>query len=448
LQQRLVSPAPVSNGRLHHLRLQLELAGIRSWVNTWLAEQLANARQRVQGLLQTTDIPNWLWTIPHLKIITAILSLRDRFRQLGLRLVRQRIGTTPWDIQQEPANLQFIAMLRQRGIDPQPWLEPPADEWIESNNGKRYRVGIERDRFEILRMGEPFNTCLATNGANFFAAVANAVDINKHVIYVRDPQGQIVGRCLLALTEWGQLLTFHVYSNVPEFDLTAWVSRFVIQLASRMNTYCVRDAKVPCLVAHQWYDDGAIEMNSKLAFLAHNSPFRIQLANIPLDEVVQAIEVGCQPLPLNDVVLHAVMTLPELDHRPELITPLLPLINPMTRWPEVVRWRIATLVLRAKPADTTMAALSATDLGQLVKQLRFHGICRCCTKPLLELLLETNPSLLIRAIRQSRDSTVRCDEDEHQRSRRELLSQAYARLARPKLAERLRDRSDHKQTTV
>lgn len=441
LQQRLINPAPVSVGRLHHLRILIELAGIRSWIDRWLTQRLNTAQEELRTLLETQDIPDWLWTVPNLKIVSAILSLRDRFRQLGLRVVHKRFGPAPWNFHEEPANQQFITRLRQRGIDPQVWLEPPPDEWIENKNGERFRVGIERDRFEILRMGEPFNTCLATDGANFFSAVANAVDINKHVIYIRDRKSMIVGRCLLALTEWGQLLTYNVYTNVPDLDLPSWVNRFVISLASRMQTHCVLSGVVPSLVAPDWYNDGAIEMGNDFPFLVAGSAFRCQLASIPVDDFMCGIESACHPLPLNDVVLHAVIQLPELDQRPELLQPLLPAILPLKRWPETIRWRVARLANAGGRADLTLAMIDAQAINHLVRQIQRHGICECCTKPILETLLETNPSFLIRAVRQSRDSSVRSDEDEYHHFRRELLSKAHARLARPKLAERLRQNS-------
>ena len=82
--------------------------------------------------------------------------------------------------------------------------------WTGSN-GRNVVLAFEHDPLEIFQMGWHFSTCLSPGVFNFFSVFSNAADINKQVVYARDEQGRVVGRCLLALTEDGNLLTFEPY---------------------------------------------------------------------------------------------------------------------------------------------------------------------------------------------------------------------------------------------
>ena len=62
-------------------------------------------------------------------------------------------------------------------------------------------VSLEDDPIHVMHMGTPFQTCLSPDDFNFFSAISNAADINKRVIFARDSKKQVVGRCLLALSD-------------------------------------------------------------------------------------------------------------------------------------------------------------------------------------------------------------------------------------------------------
>ena len=77
--------------------------------------------------------------------------------------------------------------------------------------GGRVRLGVERDPLEVLRIGSYAGSCLGLGGGHVYSAAAVALDLNKRVVYARNDAGTVVGRQLLALSEQGRLVCFHVY---------------------------------------------------------------------------------------------------------------------------------------------------------------------------------------------------------------------------------------------
>ena len=60
-------------------------------------------------------------------------------------------------------------------------------------------------------MGSYANSCLAPEGINAFSAIANTLDINKRVVYLRDGAGRVLARQLLAISETPELVCFDIY---------------------------------------------------------------------------------------------------------------------------------------------------------------------------------------------------------------------------------------------
>lgn len=63
-------------------------------------------------------------------------------------------------------------------------------------------------------MGNLFGTCLGAEDIYAFSAIANAVELNKRVLYVKDSNGNIIGRELIGLTAAGKLIGFRTYGAV------------------------------------------------------------------------------------------------------------------------------------------------------------------------------------------------------------------------------------------
>jgi hypothetical protein len=440
LAARLTTAPQVSPTRLEHLRTKLELAADRLLIACWLHQTDDRLQSLLARLLQVPDIPGWLLERRYSSLLAAALGLNEPFRGLALRLFRLRCGPPPWTLDDEPANRQFLAGLRARGVNPDPWLDPPADHWVHGKNGRPVRLCFEKDPLEMLRMGEDFGTCLSPGSFNFFSAVANVVDVNKHVIYARDGHGRVVGRCLVALTDGGRLLTFNPYCHEPELGLDELVGRLAERLAEEMGTQVARGGTVPPLVAPEWYDDGPRDLCHRFGFLDDHSSFRQSLATLPRAELLPALQSACAPLPLNEVTLPLFLELIELERRPDLILPLLPTLQAIPNLPPATWWRVAELAHRGGDEAFAAGVLNRHAVPVLVKTIRRHGIYATGWS-FLKVLAQIDPSTALRVLRGTRPRGVRDDEDETDANRRELLAAAHEQLGRSELARRLREPS-------
>jgi len=119
-------------------------------------------------------------------------------------------------------------------------------------------LSVETDPFEILFMGEyGFASCLSLRGSNAWSAVSNAIDIDKAIVWAREPGGNVVGRRLLALTPDG-ILVFRTYTNRHGLALDRVFDEFVEQLARHCGTRITRAGRAGPLLSDRWYDDGSI----------------------------------------------------------------------------------------------------------------------------------------------------------------------------------------------
>ncbi|MBI3858338.1 MAG: hypothetical protein HY293_21860, partial [Planctomycetes bacterium] len=91
---------------------------------------------------------------------------------------------------------------------------------------------VETDPFEILFMGEyGFASCLSLRGSNAWSAVSNAIDIDKAIVWAKEPGGNVVGRRLLALTPDG-ILVYRTYTNRHGLALDRVFDEFVEEYAA------------------------------------------------------------------------------------------------------------------------------------------------------------------------------------------------------------------------
>lgn len=100
-------------------------------------------------------------------------------------------------------------------IDVEAWLAPRRR--TVDLSGRPHTIAVEHDPLQVLRMGIPFSTCLSIEGgSNAAATVINAFDVNKQILYLRNADGVVVGRQLIAISEGFQLLTYRVYLSDRE----------------------------------------------------------------------------------------------------------------------------------------------------------------------------------------------------------------------------------------
>ncbi|RPH49021.1 MAG: hypothetical protein EHM91_03580 [Planctomycetota bacterium] len=150
----------------------------------------------------------------------------------------------------DPALLQEISMNLER--------VRLSEATPDSDYEGRILLTVETDPFEILFMGEyGFASCLSLRGSNAWSAVSNAIDIDKAIVWAKEPGGNVVGRRLLALTPDG-VLVYRTYTNRHGLALDRVFDEFVAEYASHCGTRITHGGRAGPLLSDRWYDDGAL----------------------------------------------------------------------------------------------------------------------------------------------------------------------------------------------
>jgi hypothetical protein len=159
-------------------------------------------------------------------------------------LHHEACGDQQW-MMDHPLNRAFVEKLRERGLRLEPWLGPTERHYLV--RGERWTVRVETNPLKVLWMGRLFGTCLSPGDVNAFATVANAVEINKRVLYMTDSKDRIIGRKLLALSREGVMFGFRSYGSCePSASRggSPWVKilfdvfclRMVLRMGARLPT--------------------------------------------------------------------------------------------------------------------------------------------------------------------------------------------------------------------
>ncbi len=156
------------------------------------------------------------------------------------------------------ANNQLWLTRAGARIRPGAWLAPRRQ--VLELEGQRHVLSLEDDPLEVLRMGMPFDTCLALDdGFNADSTVINAVDINKRVLYLRDARGSVVARKLIAISSDFTLIGYYLYSARGHEDRPVVVAA-VLALCQALADDCgltLAARGVPETIHPGfWYDDG------------------------------------------------------------------------------------------------------------------------------------------------------------------------------------------------
>jgi hypothetical protein len=426
LEERLAGPPRAPGQRLGRYRAKLE----RRMRALRLAEWEARAARRLQEALEAKlggpPPEDWRQDGEILDVLTALAGLPAGFRKLAFRLLRARRGPEPWDLREEEPNRAFLAQIERRGIDVRPWLDGVGPREIEGAPEPLW-LDLEKDPLQIMRMGEPFDTCLSPGSFNFFSAVSNAADINKRVLNARDREGVIRGRCLLALTDDGCLLTFRVYAHAHGEVITKAVTKYVLALAGAMGANVGAWEEVRTLVANRWYDDGSVDLTGRLAFLHHKSEFVEGLGALPANELVPELERltgqgGITP----GVVRELVETAP-FRERPELGVALAGRLGPSFPLNAYSRLTLTSLLRKAGKPQAALAMIEPLVSAAPEPDSYLQS---CAALELIEL---GEPHRALRLIRWGRRATAR-DWSEDSNWRIVAAAKALEALARPRQA--------------
>jgi hypothetical protein len=432
LRARLEQPASPSAARIGRLRMKLDRAWGRMILDRWERDLDARLPEALRRLIGVEEIPGWLIEPRNLALVATAARLDRRHRSLAWRLFRERCGPPPWDLRDAPQNLAFRRRLAH--LDWSPWLEGVGTRTVSGFSAGALHLRLEDDPLEVFRMGGHFRTCLSPGSFNYFSVFTNAADINKRVLYARDDAGRLVGRCLLALTAEGGLLTFQAYCHDGGLDFETICSDFADDLARRMGTERVRDGEVPTLVASEWYDDGARDFGHRFACLEERSELRRKLAAIRPGDLIAELRRGLKPARLNEVTLPLVLELPELHGRPELAVPLLRMVAECRALPDDMLITAARLGLQAG-ADDLVRRLFAPRLAEQMRQGCLHPWRRYTWT--VEMLARLDPVRLLDVLRRTRPKSVRGWPEEVDGYRLEAAAAAHQALHRPRQAHAL-----------
>jgi hypothetical protein len=193
---------------------------------------------------------------------TPFLSGIRANRRLFHRLLRSCVLDDPGAMARHPANIVFLEQLAARGVDAVAWLDAHHERAaLTTVSGGWIHLALERDPLAVLQMGSYFDTCLGPNGGNAHAAVANACELNKRVLYVRDARGKVIARKLIGISESGDLIGYHLYSHVSGEEaatLHMLVDEYLRRFAASCGLRRSDEGTVGRLFAASWYDDGAV----------------------------------------------------------------------------------------------------------------------------------------------------------------------------------------------
>lgn len=192
----------------------------------------------------------------HIEALYLLSLLNDH--ELADAFIQAAITAAP-PLELEP-NARWARRAQDKGLELNAWMKG-FDLTIEDNQGQRWRIHTEANRWERVLMGSAFNTCLALDSFNAPSAIINALDLNKHVIYVRDHQGQPVARKLIGLSSNLELVGYQLYTKPDASQHKHWelhIAEACASLATSCNAKLIDQGQPEQLQRGDLYDDGAI----------------------------------------------------------------------------------------------------------------------------------------------------------------------------------------------
>jgi len=137
------------------------------------------------------------------------------------------------------------------------------------------------------------------------------------------------------------------------------------------------------LVSPRWYDDGPEDLAGQFRMLEDESTLRRSLAEIDPAKLVEELERELAPLPLNELTLPLVLALSEIESRPSLVLPLLPLLEAVPELPAPSLVRALRFACAAGGRDRVSKALvqrlnadflKAMQLPEMKKRMAEFGL--------------------------------------------------------------------------
>jgi len=444
LEKRIEAPRTATPRRLANLAERVRARVDREIVASYLRNGYDLAADKLKSQYGLDRLPEELFKPPLDRLLSGAIQLKGDTKKLGMRLLLHCVDDTASDFSSQPKNAAFREKLEAKGINMEPWLSETFDLSAKTGKDEPYRLFFTREIIDYLMMGFHFDTCLSPGNCNFFSTIANAVDINKQVVYGKTRSGRVIGRCLLTLTDQGSILTYNRYAHDPADGFAEAVDRFATRLAEAMNTQLISSGKVSTLVAKDWYDDGAVETEAVLNLRSANGVVRTMLRTAePLSVVKRAKEILGNVQTIK-AVIGSLLFAEEFTERPEIVGPFVDAYGLDEELTFNERFRLAILAHAAglkESAETILVSLHPNTLPARLKRndrsyyydFRDIGSYR----EVFDLLIAYYPTIALRTIRATRPHDVRRDTDEKDRKRRNILADIHRALGREQLATQL-----------
>ncbi len=383
-------------------------------------------------------------------VAVGIFKLDWKLKQFGTQLLYLGLSDQRFPELDYEENKQFLEELSKSGINIRPWMDLSRTSKMPWKDDHEIMLSFASMPMDYLLMGHHFQTCLSPSSFNFYSTIANAVDVNKRVIYGRDASGNVIGRCLIALTSSGQLVRFHAYSHDDGERFNQLIQSFIDELLTEMGAVrAASPTSVPRLVADRWYDDGAVprEGNTSprddaLRWLRKSSQYQqehLEVAN----EIKSALAATIREQDLGDLIYYL-----ECDFAPWAMELILKELL-MSNQAPVFIVSFAEKMFMQHRSELVNRALSSLSMKTLLRVFRrsscvhagcfgFHNIGEQeFVQVILDLVGPTNGLKLLRA---SRKREIKRDIDEVCTRRRKLLANCHDQLGRNQLANKLRSR--------
>ncbi len=157
----------------------------------------------------------------YLQNLLILLEYIDRNKRLLKKIIRLYVqGENIYE--HFPGNQKFLKDFEKNKGNVNGWLTPYRKEFHFKNDV--WTIYVSEDPLEIFMMGTYFLTCLAPTETNNFSVVANAAEINKKVIFIRNKKGIAIARKLIAMSKNHRLLYgFHNYSHLNPDNGKIWI---------------------------------------------------------------------------------------------------------------------------------------------------------------------------------------------------------------------------------
>ncbi len=408
LEQRLQSPPTITASAEQELLDKLEERCDRERLESVLA-QLQRSLHAHLPLLNIDGLRERLQQTPYDRILPAIQALHPSHQQLAWRALSKS-----WDnslrLLDEPANQKFMEQMQRLGLKLDAWFDVDFSLTGTRVGGATYRVAFTRDPLDILMMGYHYGTCLSPDGVNFFSTISNLVDANKRVLYGRTESGQVIGRCLFALTNQGKLQTFHRYRHDETDGFNQIVDRFADGLAQAMGTTRTESGHVPCLVSSSWYDDGCVAVPGgardkalRLRSLFDDQPEADAYA-LAMTIYESESEMISSAVAMNDNGVF---------WEPPAIKSLLPYFAHDKRVPVWLRLELAARLWHYKVDDAAWQVFDGLSNRDILRSMGRVSMRKYMNERyFVNFIVQRDPRLARQLLRRSRPSGVRCDEQE------------------------------------